>query len=130
MFQAAQPNPATPCALLISSECHFDRHDRPDHSRNGHARRESRARKRIHRSDPDGVGHEDERQKFLAGLEEVDKRSNVLFTKDFADAAPAQQDALLSELDLHLSVEREYLAHRAYVRRPHTNQLEGVFLKL
>jgi Gluconate 2-dehydrogenase subunit 3 len=74
--------------------------------------------------------HEDERQKFLAGLEDVDKRSNVLFAKDFVDATPAQQDALLSELDQHLAVEREYLAHRAYVRRPRHNQLDGSFFEI
>ena len=74
--------------------------------------------------------HEDERQKFLAGFEEVDKRSNVLFAKDFVDAEPAQQDALLSELDQHLSVERESLAHRTYVRRPRHNQLEGSFFEI
>jgi Gluconate 2-dehydrogenase subunit 3 len=74
--------------------------------------------------------HEDERQKFLAGLEEVDKRSNVLFAKDFVDAASAQQNALLSELDQHLAVERENLAHRAYVRRPHHNQLDGTFFEI
>ena len=35
--------------------------------------------------------HEDERQKFLTGLEGVDKRSNVLFAKDFVDTTPAQR---------------------------------------
>src|SRR3984893_15659136 len=43
--------------------------------------------------------HDDERQRFLAGLDDVDKRSNVLFGKDFIAAAPAQQDALLRDLD-------------------------------
>jgi hypothetical protein len=60
----------------------------------------------------------------------VDKRSNVLFAKDFADATPAQQNALLSELDQHLSIERENLAHSAYIRRPRHNQLDGSFFEI
>jgi Gluconate 2-dehydrogenase subunit 3 len=70
--------------------------------------------------------HEDERDKFLAGLDDVDKRSNALFGKDLVDATPVQQDALLSELDQQLAVERENLV-APYVRRPHGNQLSGSF---
>jgi hypothetical protein len=71
--------------------------------------------------------HDDERQRFLAGLDDVDKRSNVLFGKDFIAAAPAQQDALLRDLDQGFAIEREEIANRPYIRRPHDSQLDGNF---
>jgi hypothetical protein len=73
--------------------------------------------------------HDDERQNFLTGLDEVDKRSNALFAKDFIDASPVQQDALLRELDQGFTIEREYNAHRPYVRRiqNYYDQLQGNF---
>jgi hypothetical protein len=71
--------------------------------------------------------HDEERQRFLTGLDDVDKRSNVLFSKDFIDASPVQQDALLRELDQGFAIEREDLAHRPYVRRRHNDQLTGNF---
>jgi len=71
--------------------------------------------------------HDDERQRFLAGLDDVDKRSNAIFAKDFIDAAPLQQDALLRELDQRFAISREELAHHPYVRRTHNDQLEGDF---
>lgn len=42
---------------------------------------------------------EEERTSFLNGLAEVDKQSNELCGKDFVDATPAQQTALLRSLD-------------------------------
>ncbi len=42
---------------------------------------------------------EEDRNKFLNGLADVDKQSNELFSKDFIDASPAQQLALLRALD-------------------------------
>jgi hypothetical protein len=42
---------------------------------------------------------EEERTQFLNGLAEVDKQSNELFGKDFVDASPAQQIALLRAMD-------------------------------
>lgn len=74
--------------------------------------------------------HEDERQKFLAGLDEVDKRSNALFGRDFVDATPVQQDGLLRELDQRLAVDRENIALHQYVRRAHNNQLTGSFFEI
>ena len=41
----------------------------------------------------------EDRNKFLNGLADVDKQSNELFSKDFIDASPAQQLALLRALD-------------------------------
>jgi hypothetical protein len=71
--------------------------------------------------------HDDERQRFLAGLDQVDKRSNALFAKDFVEASSVQQDALLRELDQRLAIAREELANHPYVRRTHNDQLEGDF---
>jgi len=42
---------------------------------------------------------EDERNKFLDGLADVDKQSNTLFSKDFAAASPEQQLTLLRSMD-------------------------------
>ena len=43
--------------------------------------------------------NDEERVKFLAGLDGVDKQSNELFGKDFLGASPAQQTALLRSMD-------------------------------
>ena len=50
--------------------------------------------------------HDDERQRFLDGLADVDKRSNALFSKDFVDCSPVQQETLLRVMDQELAVER------------------------
>ncbi len=71
--------------------------------------------------------HEDERQKFLSGLESVDKRSNVIFTRNFIDVTPQQQEVLLRELDLHWARDREERATHPYVRHTHNEQLTGDF---
>src|SRR3981081_4295688 len=63
--------------------------------------------------------HEDERQKFLSGLEDIDKRSNAIFGKNFIDGTPVQQEAVLSELDQRYAIDREDRAAHPYVRRPH-----------
>ncbi len=49
---------------------------------------------------------EDERNKFLSGLADVDQQSNSLFAKDFAAAAPAQQLALLRSMDEAAAIAR------------------------
>ena len=41
----------------------------------------------------------DERERFLAGLDDVDTQANALFGKDFLDASVVQQTALLQALD-------------------------------
>jgi hypothetical protein len=74
--------------------------------------------------------HDDERQRFLAGFEEVDKRSNALFGKDFVDAAPAQQEAILREFDHRVAELRANLDAKPYVRHPHESPLEGSFFEV
>jgi len=71
--------------------------------------------------------HEDERQHFLSGLDDVDKRSNAIFGKNFIDVTPAQQEILLRELDQRYAMDREDRAAHPYVRRPHNAQLIGDF---
>src|ERR1700726_530923 len=51
--------------------------------------------------------HEDERQNFLSCLDDIDKRSNAIFGKNFIDGMPVQQEAVLSELDQHYAIDRE-----------------------
>src|ERR1700726_2913047 len=34
--------------------------------------------------------HEDERQNFISGLDDIDKRSNAIFGKNFVDVTPVQ----------------------------------------
>lgn len=69
----------------------------------------------------------EERANFLSGLAAVDKQSNDLCGKEFVDATPAQQTALLRSLDDAAM----YGASRAPrmmdpVRRPYT-QMDGDF---
>jgi hypothetical protein len=71
--------------------------------------------------------HDDERKKFLSGLDDVDKRSNEIFSKKFIDVAPAQQEILLRELDQRYAMDREDRATHPFVRRPHNAQLTGDF---
>jgi hypothetical protein len=71
--------------------------------------------------------HEDERQKFLSGLNDVDKRSNAVFGKNFVDVTSVQQNVLLGELDQCYAIDREDRAAHPYVRRPHNAELTGDF---
>jgi len=71
--------------------------------------------------------HDDERQNFLSGLDDIDKRSNAIFGKNFVDVTPVQQAAVLSELDQRYAIDREDRAAHPYVRRPHNLQLTGDF---
>ena len=71
--------------------------------------------------------HEDERQNFLSGLDDIDKRSNAIFGKNFIDGSPVQQEAVLSELDQHYAIDREDRVAHPYVRRPHNAELTGDF---
>jgi glucoside 3-dehydrogenase (cytochrome c) hitch-hiker subunit len=59
---------------------------------------------------------DEERQDFLAGLAGVDKQSSELFGKNFVDAAPAQQFALLRAMD-------ESVAAATVRRRHHGNTI-------
>lgn len=74
-----------------------------------------------------GWATDEERANFLNGLAEVDKQSNELCGKDFVDATPPQQTALLRSMD----DQAMYDALRTprmmdAVRRPYT-QMEGNF---
>jgi hypothetical protein len=72
-----------------------------------------------------------ERKNFLDGLAGVDKKSNELFAKGFADASPPQQLALLRALD-------EAAAFESAIRPPRRDdevenpyrQLEGNFFSV
>ena len=64
----------------------------------------------------------EERGKFLSGLSDVDKQSNTLFGKNFADASPDQQLALLRSLDEAAAVIR---ARSDRKTRPPVWQPEG-----
>src|ERR1700682_3907198 len=72
-----------------------------------------------------------ERKNFLDGLAGVDKKSNELFAKDFADASPAQQLTLLRAMD-------EAAAFESAIRPPRREdeeedryrQLEGNFFSI
>ncbi len=59
----------------------------------------------------------DERQNFLSGLDDIDKRSNAIFGKNFVDVTPVQQAAVLSELDQRYAINREDRAAHPYVRQ-------------
>jgi Gluconate 2-dehydrogenase subunit 3 len=74
---------------------------------------------------------EEERSHFLNGLAGVDKQSNELFGKDFVDASPAQQTALLRAMDDAALAERaparatgNFLMNPAQAR---DTQLQGNF---
>jgi len=67
---------------------------------------------------------EDERANFLGGLAGVDKQSNDLFGKDFIDASPAQQTALLRSMDDAAMAEH---ARAPEMVRERDKQLQGNF---
>src|SRR6266436_10287201 len=50
--------------------------------------------------------NDEERRNFLSGLADVDKQSNTLFGKNFADSSPDQQLVLLRSLDEAAAVAR------------------------
>ena len=56
--------------------------------------------------------NDEERRNFLSGLAEVDKQSNTLFAKDFADASSEQQIVLLRSLDETAAIARAVDKHR------------------
>jgi gluconate 2-dehydrogenase gamma chain len=56
--------------------------------------------------------NDDERRNFLSGLADVDKQSNALFRKNFTDASPDQQVALLRSLDEAAAVIRARSEHK------------------
>jgi hypothetical protein len=63
---------------------------------------------------------DEERQRFLAGLADVDARTQSLFQKDFVDATPAQQAEILRALGDDMAAASEALANgpRGYRASP------------
>jgi hypothetical protein len=71
-----------------------------------------------------------ERKNFLDGLAGVDKKSNELFAKDFADASPAQQLTLLRAMDEAAAFESATRPPRRDDEEDHNRQLEGNFFSV
>jgi hypothetical protein len=71
--------------------------------------------------------NDEERRNFLSGLADVDKQSNTLFGKSFADASPDQQLALLRSLDEAAAVIRTRSEHKT---RPPQWKAEGRDLQM
>jgi len=71
--------------------------------------------------------NDEERRNFLSGLAHVDKQSNTLFGKSFADASPDQQLALLRSLDEAAAVIRTRSEHKT---RPPQWKVEGRDLQM
>ncbi len=71
--------------------------------------------------------NDEERRNFLSGLADVDKQSNTLFGKSFADASPDQQLALLRSLDEAAAVIRTRSEHKT---RPPQWKVEGRDLQM
>jgi hypothetical protein len=128
MFQAAQPksgytlrtlNPRQNATLLIMTDLIIPETDTP-------GAKAARVNEFIDLILTEWA-HEDERNRFMAGFDEVDKLSNALFAKDFVDATPIQQHAVVTELDQRLAVQREAERNSPYVRRRHYSQLSESF---
>jgi hypothetical protein len=70
----------------------------------------------------------EERQSFLAGLAGVDKQSNELFGKNFVDASPAQQLALLRAMDESVATQHARRRHHGNtIPDDRDKQLRGEF---
>jgi len=71
---------------------------------------------------------DEERQNFLDGLVGVDKQSNELFGKNFVDASPAQQFALLRAMDESIATQRaRRRRHGNTIPEDRDRQLRGDF---
>jgi glucoside 3-dehydrogenase (cytochrome c) hitch-hiker subunit len=73
---------------------------------------------------------ETERANFLSGLENVDKRSNALFGKDFVSAATEQQVTLLRAMDDEVMTEPKPKHHGSVPPEDRDDQLRGNFWKV
>ncbi|MGB8475461.1 MAG: gluconate 2-dehydrogenase subunit 3 family protein [Candidatus Acidiferrum sp.] len=73
---------------------------------------------------------EEERAHFLSGLAGVDKQSNELYGKDFVDASPEQQTALLREMDDAAMDEFSRDAQEMARPRKFDTQMQGNFWKV
>jgi hypothetical protein len=73
----------------------------------------------------------EERDHFLSGLADVDKQSNTLFAKNFVEASPEQQLALLRAMDESVAAGRSRRAHHASAdTNERDTQLQGRFFSV
>ena len=70
---------------------------------------------------------EEERAHFLGGLAGVDQHSKELFGKDFVDASPAQQTALMRAMDDAAMAEHNRPPRAMGMPRKFDTQMEGDF---
>ena len=74
---------------------------------------------------------DEERKNFLDGLAGVDKQSNELFGKNFVDASPAQQVALLRAMDESIAAQRvRRMRHGNTIPEERDKQLRGEFFNV
>jgi len=74
---------------------------------------------------------DEERKNFLDGLAGVDKQSNELFGKNFVDASPAQQVALLRAMDESVAAQRvRRMRHGNTIPEERDKQLRGEFFNV
>ena len=71
----------------------------------------------------------DERERFLAGLDDVDTQANAVFGKNFLDASVIQQTALLQALDDSVDWARGLPTEPAVSSGQPFNQLRGEFFR-
>ena len=71
----------------------------------------------------------DERERFLAGLDDVDTQANALFGKNFLDASVVQQTALLQVLDDSVDWAQALPREAVVSFRRSFNQLRGEFFR-
>ena len=71
----------------------------------------------------------DERERFLAGLDDVDTQANAVFGKNFLDASVIQQTALLQALDDSVDWARGLPTEPAVSSSQPFNQLRGEFFR-
>jgi len=74
---------------------------------------------------------DEERKNFLDGLAGVDTQSNELFGKNFVDASPAQQVALLRAMDESIAAQRvRRMRHGNTIPEERDKQLRGEFFNV
>jgi len=74
---------------------------------------------------------DEERKNFLDGLAGVDKQSDELFGKNFVDASPTQQVALLRAMDESVAAQRvRRMRHGNTIPEERDKQLRGEFFNV
>ena len=72
----------------------------------------------------------EERQKFLAGLADVDTQSEILFRTTFVEAGPQQQLALLQAMDDAIDWAHDPRVAGPAAAEPYDRQLQGEFFRV